>query len=108
MYRLELASREVDEQDFALIPFPLVVQESSVPPLLREACLLAEIACRSLKKRSQVPNRQERLKLIQKLRQHAGGPTLDGAAEPRSFSAFPPRMDSESSLATSRWPTPYV
>lgn len=91
-YQLDVVCREIQKEDFAPLPFPLVVQESSVPVLLRETCLLAELACRALKRRTQTPCRQERLKLLLKLQHSASSDPAVSKPKPvvRSLSAFPP------------------
>ena len=91
-YQLDVVCREIQKEDFAPLLFPLVVQESSVPVLVRETCLLAELACRSLKRRTQTPCRQERLKLLLKLQESAVSESSVPKPKQvvRSLSAFPP------------------
>jgi len=81
MYLLDIVTKEIKAETFAPIFFPVVTTRDSIPVLIRETVIAAEIACRNIKKRLLVPNRQERLKLIQQLRNHESS---------CSHSSFPP------------------
>ena len=67
MFLLDIVTKDIIIEEFTPISFPIVLPEISVPVLLRETCIWAELHCRNITKRSQTPNRQERLKLIHQL-----------------------------------------
>lgn len=69
MFLLQVKSKEINIDDFIPTFFPIIISGDNVASLVRETTIAAELSCRNLKKVSQVPNRQQRLKLINQLSQ---------------------------------------